>query len=176
MLLLAPMDASEVLSTIAQLALGLVGFTGVVIAVDREKADVSRVDAFRLNVLLYSGSAAMFLALLPMGLEFLNLNENDIWKLSNLGHAIFAFGFLTWFFPASRLTMQSAPEIFNITVWRFYLAGHLANGILQILAMLGAVNKQAIGIYIFGLFWLLFISLVQFRRMLLIHQRKNNGD
>ena len=176
MLLLASMDASQALSTIAQLALGLVGFTGVVIAVDQDKAEVSRVDAYRLNVLLYSSSGAMFLALLPLGLEFLNLTENDIWKLSNLGHAIFAFAFLMWFIPASRLTMQAAPEIFNFAVWRSYLAGHLANGILQILAVLGVANKQAIGIFIFGLFWLLFISLVQFRRMLLIHQRKNNGD
>lgn len=170
------MDATEALSTVAQLALGLVGFTGVVIALDREPAKVSRVDAYRLNVLIFSSSAAMFLALIPLGLEFLNLKEVDIWKLSNLLHAIFAFGFSFWFVPASRSIRQIAPEIFNLPVWWFFFTGYLFNGVLQVLAAIGLLHEQVVGIYLIGLFWLLFISLLQFRRMLLIHQRKHSGE
>ena len=176
MLLLGSMDATEALSTVAQLALGLVGFTGVVIALDHEPAEVSRVDAYRLNVLIFSSSGAMFLALIPLGLQFLNLTEIDTWKLSNLLHAIFAFSFSIWFVPASRSIRQIAPEIFHLPVWGTYLAGYLLNGVLQGLAAIGVLQEQAVGIYLISMFWLLFISLLQFRRMLLIHQRKHTGD
>lgn len=176
MLLLALMDATEALSTVAQLALGLVGFTGVVIALDRKPAEVSRTEAYRLNILIFSSSGAMFLALVPLGLGFFSLSEIYLWKISNLIHAMFAFGFSFWFVPNSQLIMRVAPEIFHLPVWRFFLIGYLLNGILQILAAIGVLQDGEVGIYLLGLIWLLFVSLVQFRRMLLIQQNKRNGD
>ena len=176
MLLLKPMDASEILSTIAQLALGLIGFSGVVIALDQDHTEVSRVDAYRLYVLIFSGSGAMFLALFPLGLGFLGLPEIDIWKISNLVHSLFAWLFIGWFVPASYSTGKIAPEIFHASSMAVYVGGYLLNAVLQGRAAMGALQEQAVGIYIFGLIWLLFVSLLRFRRMLLIHQNKHSGD
>lgn len=170
------MQGSEVLTTIAQLALGLAGFSGVVIALDHEPTQISRVGAFRLNVLLLTSGGAMFLAIAPLGLQHFGLSEAEIWKLASILQAIFALGFLLWFWPATLATRKIAPEIFHTTVMMTYFGGNLLNLVLQIIAALGLVENQAIGIYLLGLMWLLFNSFLQFRRMLLVHQSKHRND
>jgi hypothetical protein len=170
------MESTEILSTLAQIALGLVGFTGVVIALDHEPSEMNRVRAFRMNVLVFPSSGALFLALLPLVLNFLFVDTGELWKISNAANAIFTLGYLAWIVPASRATMKVAPEIFNMSVWRFFVSGHWINVLIQILAVTPVLNKINVGVYLSGLLWLLFVSLVQFRRMLLIHQAKNHGD
>ena len=170
------MESTEILSALAQLALGLVGFTGVVIALDHEASEINRVRGYRLNVLLFPSSGALFLALLPLVLIFLVFDLGNIWKISNMAQALFELGYLVWFIPASRAIMKVAPEIFDMNVWRSFVGGHLANAIFQILAISEFFKDSNVGIYLAGLLWLLFVSLIQFRRMLLIHQAKNRGD
>jgi hypothetical protein len=53
------MESTEILSALAQLALGLVGFTGVVIALDHEASEINRVRDYRLNVLLFPSGGAL---------------------------------------------------------------------------------------------------------------------
>ena len=170
------MESTEILSALAQLALALVGFTGVVIALDHNPSEINHVRAYRLNVLVFPSSGALFLALLPLMLNFLVIDTESIWKISNIAQALFELGYLAWFIPASQAIMKVAPEIFDMRVWRFFVLGHVANAIFQFLAATEIFKDINIGIYLVGLIWLLFISLVQFRRMLLIHQAKNRGD
>ena len=53
------MESTEILSAIAQLALGLVGSSGVAIALDHEASEINRVRGYRLNVLLFPSSGAL---------------------------------------------------------------------------------------------------------------------
>lgn len=63
------MEEADTLATIAQISLGLAGFTGVVVSFDKINAALSRVDAFRLIILLSMSMGALMLALIPFGLH-----------------------------------------------------------------------------------------------------------
>jgi hypothetical protein len=166
------MEGSEVLSAVAQVALGLAGFTGVVISLGREPGGLSRVKAYRLSVLLLQAGAALLLSLIPFGLFYLNIGYQDVWRISSALMALFTILFLSWLLPRSREMMQIAPEIFNHPVFFVTCLGHVVNIILQAMNALNVFNTPVLGLYLFGLFWLLWMSLQQFGRMVFIPQRE----
>ena len=60
------LNPSETLSTIAELALGLAGFTGVLVVLGRQPGRFSPAEGFRLAVLLVASLSALFLSLVPL--------------------------------------------------------------------------------------------------------------
>ena len=55
----------EALSLIAEVALGIVGFSAVLIGLSRSADGFSEADDFRIQLLSFSGFGALFAALLP---------------------------------------------------------------------------------------------------------------
>lgn len=166
------MEGSEVLSAVAQVALGLAGFTGVVISLGRQPGGLSRVKAYRLSVLLLQAGAALLLSLIPFGLFYLSIRLPDVWRISSAVMAVFTALFLVWLLPRSREMMRIAPEIFNHPTFFVTCFGHFVNLILQAMNALNVFNPPVLGVYLFGLFWLLWMGLQQFGRMVFIPQKE----
>lgn len=168
------MEAADTLATIAQISLGLAGFAGVVVSFDKINADLSRVDAFRLMVLLSMSMGALILSLFPFGLHNLGLDKTQVWKISSIFSSLFSIGFVLWFGLAVKRIRAIAPEIFNTSSTLFYYLGHIINAWLQTSNVFGVWQVSPQGIYVFGLIWLLLIGLLQFWRMLFV-QRHSDG-
>ena len=61
------MDGADGLTAIAEVAIGLAGFSGVVVVLGRQPGEFTRVETGRLVVLLLSSLGAMFFALVRSG-------------------------------------------------------------------------------------------------------------
>ena len=84
---------SEMLLTIAELALGLAGFSGVVVGIQGARAGrLSRQDAFGLLHILSSSGAAMLFSLLPFALHEAGLSEAMAWTTTTLALGLTILG------------------------------------------------------------------------------------
>lgn len=79
------MQPSEALSTSAQLAVTLAGFAGVVVAFRSGSIhEWSKMDKFRLEILLSNSGLPFVLSLLAMALMATTISEQTIWRLCSL--------------------------------------------------------------------------------------------
>ena len=157
----------DALSTIAEIALGLAGFSGVVVVLGRQPGAFTRVEAGRLVLLLVSSIGAMFLALLPLSLAPLELSDSLLWRISAATFTAFCLGY--WLIGRSRVRIvrTHAPEVYSFAVSVFNYATVGTAVILQ-LVVLARPADLGPGFYVLGLLGLLLTATVQFVRMLFV--------
>jgi len=162
------MEEQEFLLTIAQTALGIAGFSGVMSAFMKRPGKLTAVETYRVAVLLGVSFGAMFLAFLPLVLDALGSAGSQLWAQASATMAAFSFVMLSVFLLASRRISRHAPEIFNWWVMGATSLGHLANIVLQLFNAMHASSLAGPGAYVLGLVWYLFHAALQFSRMLFI--------
>jgi len=145
-------------------AVALAGFAGIVTSIDRGAAVASNeVISFRVRNLVTSAVALVFLSLLPVLLEALELFPSSLWRRCCVVSAI-GIGSLTLSLLSARRRMTDGKDsglsrsLFaaNMTF------GALAFGVL-ITGASGAVPAR--GAYFAGLFYLLYLMCTLFHRM-----------
>jgi hypothetical protein len=142
------------LEAIAQIAIALTGFTGIVVALgERELGDWTPVDRFLLRALLYWSLGTMFLALLPSGLSTVRALPEP-WRVAHGIFALFHAAVFIWFFrERSRLAWPPtrSTEKAILTV---------GSGVLlaEILVALGFLANLAPFLYLVALLWFLFLA------------------
>jgi hypothetical protein len=159
-------DPTELLATIAELALGLAGFSGVMTAFMQRPGRLTEVETYRIAVLLGASLGALFLALLPLALMQFGLEARALWRDAGLSMLAFAAVGGALYLRSSRRVARHAPEIFNRSVFIGLAAGHVANFVLQVAAL--TVLEPSPGPYVVGLIWFLLHAAVQFARILLV--------
>ena len=157
----------DALSTIAEIALGLAGFSGVVVVLGRQPGAFSRVEAGRLVLLLVSSIGAMFLALLPLSLAPLELSDSLLWRVSAGTFTGFCVGYGLIGRSRVRIVRADAPEVYSSAVSVFNYATVGTAVILQ-LVVLARPTDLGPGFYVLGLLSLLLTATVQFVRMLFV--------
>jgi hypothetical protein len=164
------LDGTDALTTIAEVAVGLAGFSGVVVVLGRQPGQFSRVEAGRLVVLLLSSFGALFFALMPFALFPLGLNPAAVWRTAGGLVAVFALSHLAISYAELLRVRREAPEIYNRSV-----AGtHFTILVVVLLLQLVGVAKGgdlALSLYIFGLLGLLAVAAFQFVRILFVRPR-----
>jgi hypothetical protein len=160
------MEEKELLLTMAQSALGIAGFSGVMSAFMKRPGKLTAVETYRVAVLLGISFGAMFLAFLPLALEALGSSGPRLWVEASATLAAFSLVALTVFLLASWRISRQAPEIFSGWVMGATALGHLVNIVLQLVNT--ASDAAGAGIYVVGLLWYLVHAATQFSRMLFI--------
>jgi hypothetical protein len=143
--------------TVAQIAITLTGFTGVVVAFGRgELREWSPEETFFLQALLSWSLGTMFLALVPSGLSALSA-LHEPWRAAHGLFALFHGGvFLWWYRAAQRIGLPTtAGSIAAIAVGAVILAG-------EILVALGLLGGVAATLYLVALLWFLLLGAIMF--------------
>jgi len=167
-------DLTEALATIAEVAVGLAGFSGIVVVLSRTyERRLTPLERYRLFILLVPSLATSFLALITLALF-----AADVPGAFRIGSAFLA-AFCLWF-PASRVRKtvhfyRLVPELFNQGVLWGMLTGYLVVASLSLLHAFGVIS-EAPEILLLGLLWPLFQSAVQFARMLFIRPTDPDAD
>src|SRR5512139_786601 len=78
------MDISEALLTLAQVAVGLIGFSSVLIALSGEPRNWSALDKYRITGMLGNS-----ICLLPFVLTFLGVGDPAFWRVSAGAFTVF---------------------------------------------------------------------------------------
>ena len=160
---------AETLGTIAQLGLGLAGFSGIALVLTRGGAELSRLEVDRLGIMLGSSLGASFLGLLPLVIGAYVEAEGHGCRIASGAMAVYTAGFLRYYVRATLRMRAEAPELVTPLPFGSVTAGHAANLMLQIGAAAGLL--ACVPVYLTGLTWLLFHGAYQFGRILFIRPR-----
>tara|TARA_A100000171_G_scaffold35847_1_gene34493 strand:+ start:4315 stop:4803 length:489 start_codon:yes stop_codon:yes gene_type:complete len=79
------MEYSDLLNTLAQIALGTLGFTGVVVALKNNADDLDNHEKIRFQALVTTTLTALVGSLLPQVISIATEDTSQIWRLANLG-------------------------------------------------------------------------------------------
>jgi hypothetical protein len=75
-------DLGTALSTYAQVAIGLAGFSSILIALSGRPSLWGPIDSFRITILLTSSFLSVLLSLLPITLAFFSMADASVWRIS----------------------------------------------------------------------------------------------
>ena len=154
--------------TIAEISLGLAGFSGLIVALRKKSGPFTDVQKFRLYVLFGLTFGAMFLSLLPHLLVNLQIPDARLWFDCSIAMISFSLVFSIWMIRAGRRTATVAPEIFNWAIFFALTFGHGITILLQFAVIAGIIEDRAPGAFMLGLVWYLLHATFQFVRMLFV--------
>ena len=159
------------LQTIAEISIGLAGFSGLVVALRKGSGSLDDIQKYRLRILFSLSFGAMFLSLLPDTLVNFWVPDERIWIDSSAAIFACSFFFTAWWIVSSRRMARIAPEIFNWIAFSTMAIGHTIVLLLQLAVMLGLLENRAPGVIALGLIWYLVHAAQQFVRMLFVQPR-----
>ncbi|MEJ2371434.1 MAG: hypothetical protein P8Y07_11385 [Gemmatimonadales bacterium] len=164
----AQMQSLDVASTIAEIAVGLAGFSGLALVLGRRQDRLTSVEKYRLILLLTPSLLALFLAVAPLALLETGIRPPVLWRAASGVQALICVGLVVGFAPWTGRVMREAPEIFHWPQFTLVAGGYVVNGLLQGLHAAGFFGSQNAGIYLVGLVFLLLHAGHQFVRILLV--------
>jgi len=169
------MDGAESFSTIAEVAIAFLGFTGVVGVFAGRSHPIAV--SFRLWVMVEFGLALLLLALLPMVLHHLGWAAPRLWVACSIATLLFLVGHLVFVVPRIARYMRSGvwdgvPTVLNYSFPALYFACLVT----QVFNALGVGLGRSHGGYLLGLFLLLAASGFNFISMLVALRSSQSGQ
>ena len=164
------MSEAETLTAIAELALGLAGFSAIVIALG-ERSGRTSVDRLAVIFLLSASFVTLFLALTPLVLVALGLSESSSFRASSAVMVIVAIVWLVALVPPGfreNVLQPMKQSVFTVIV----LGLAVANIVLQGVSAARLIGVDPFGIYLVGLFAYLLGAAATFFRILLFVTRR----
>ena len=160
------MELPGSLQTIAEISIGLAGFSGLIVALRKDLGTISEIQKYRLQILLSLSFGALFLSLLPELLLSFEVGIDGVWKLSSICLSFYSVLFLTWWISASRRIKITNAEIFNWFAFSRMVAGHIVVLLVQLAFIFSILDIAGAAAYSLALVWYLLHSAQQFTRML----------
>jgi hypothetical protein len=166
------MTSEGFLLAVAQIAVALAGFSGLVVATrGASPAGWSTRDTWSLAGMFGASIGALFLALLPSLLFFLGLPTEVVWMLASLLMAAFLVAFsltMGWFCRKLSRSGQPPRVRYFSTAATLLL---LVCGCLAGLGALGIFGRAVTGVFILGLMACLLVSALALVVFLMIFAR-----
>jgi hypothetical protein len=158
-------DLAGALLTFAQVAIGLAGFSAILVALSGKPHQWTPVDAFRIRNILAFSFQSVFLSLVPFVLAFFSLPQSTVWRVSLLILAIATLGGVL--LVVSGVYRLSPPEraVLNAVVVSTVIAILCFMAAVELLAAFGIVHRAS-GVFFLGLVVLLGISTALVARFL----------
>lgn len=159
------MDVASALLTFAQVAIGLAGFSAILVALSGKPHQWTPVDSFRIRNILAFTFQSVFLSLIPFVLAFFSLPQSTVWQLSLLILAIATLGDVLLTLSGVYRLSPSERAVLNAVVVSSVTAVLCVMAAVELLAAFGIV-RPASGVFFLGLVVLLGISTVLVARFL----------
>jgi hypothetical protein len=143
------------LHTIAQVAIALIGFSGIVsIFGERSKLKWTAQESLHLFTLLAPSLTVLFCSFVPILLATLSLNEETIWRISNLVLGVLHAAIFCRFLLSARNMKVSTEQKVSTSLGALVITAHF-------LAVFG-INPWYDFTFIFGLLWFLYVGISHF--------------
>lgn len=157
-------SASDALLTLAEVAVGLVGFTGIVLALTRGDTAVSASEALQLKELIRGGLAGVGLALLPVGAELAGAGGPALWRTVSAAHVVLVL-VGPWFILTRQIRGLPAAERDAALYFCNFVVAPLVV-LFQLGNALGWPFPPNAGVYFYGVCGTLVNTSVLFGRLL----------
>jgi|SRR6266568_1153660 len=163
------MQPSEALSASAQVAVALAGFAGVVVAFrSRSVHEWSKIDKFRLQILLTNSAVPFVLSIFAMVLLSTSLDAPTIWRLCSIFAFVVLVGIGASYGSAFR---RFAPQEFRASGGKAWImrAGGLIAVAVTLLQLYNVVRLQIFWPFFVAVATLLLFAMLQFILLVSIH-------
>ena len=150
------MEHSDLLNTLAQIALGTLGFTGVVVALKHSSDNWDNYEKIRFQALVTTTLTAMVGSILPQIISIATVNDNLVWRLANLGIGIMHlanFGSIIYsaFKFKIKPELRGFKDILDTIIGPSLIIMHFLAALgyipwLKLLLVIGVVQQLYIGI------------------------------
>jgi hypothetical protein len=158
-------DIASALLTFAEVAVGLAGFSAILVALSGRPHQWTPVDAFRIRNILAFSFQSIFLSLIPFVLTFLALPSAMVWQVSLLILAAATLGDVVLTLSGVYRLSLSERAVLKGVVVVTVIASLCAMAVLELLAAFSIVHAPS-GVFFLGLVVLLGISTVLVARFL----------
>jgi hypothetical protein len=158
-------DIASALLTFSTVAIGLAGFSTILVALSGKPHQWTPVDAFRIRNILSFSFQSVFLSLIPFVLAFFSLPESTVWQVSLLTIAIATLGSVLLTIRGVFRLSLSERAVLNPIVVSSVAATLCAMAAVELSAAFGIV-RPASGVFFLGLVVLLGVSAVLVARFL----------
>jgi hypothetical protein len=157
-------ELSDAFLTLAEIGVGLAGFSSIALALTRRDAPLTPAQAIYVRELILNSLAVIFMALLPVGLILVGIPDSIIWRGLSAFHAALIV-FVAW--PVLLLQVRGI-EVGDRdqAIYVVVLAVQLATVVLQSLNFSGILFSPSGGVYFFSLLGPLAIGTIHFARLL----------
>ena len=149
----------EAFMGLAQIGVGLAGFSGIALALATGRHNFTASDRALVAFLLVNSGAVVFLGVLPVGIAMLGVPPEALWRGCSAAHAL-GIAFVIWplFGPRALLNPRSLLWGMRFNVLTILLA--------QLLNSLGWLFTPSEGIYFLAVFFILPGTAIAFARLL----------
>ena len=158
-------DVANALLALAQVAVGVAGFSAILIALSGKPHQWTPVDAFRIRNILALSFQSVFLSLVPFVLAFFSLPEPTVWRVSLLILAIGSLGGVVLVLTGVYRLSSSERAVLKTLVVSSVAAVLCVMAAAELLAAFGIV-RPASGVFFLGVVALLGVSTVLVARFL----------
>ena len=161
---MADLQATEVLTVIAEISIALAGFSGIVVAFRQRGIEAwPPHELIRLRFMLGIACVTLLFSLLPFVPHHLGARTSATWELSSVvfSAGLFGVSFVAYVGTKAYLNRLSRAWFFT------YLTGSIASALGLLCNGLGVFGAAYPGVYLVGLGWLLFFSTTLFVRLVL---------
>ena len=161
------MEAEPILGVYAQLAVFIVGLSGIAGVVGhRATGNWQIADYFRFWTMMTSGFLLLFQALFPILLHSFSLTPEAVWGWSSAAVALIVCGLLSWRL-ANHKRQQPDPR-FSVIVWWLGTTLQTAIAIILILNAASLGFKGTFAPYLLAMSLTLALSCMAFIRLLIV--------
>jgi hypothetical protein len=153
---------------LAEFAVALAGFTGVVIVFRRSDDELHPADGIRVFMALVPTLVCAFLAILPLGLELAGVSAGSMWVLAGIAHAV-ALGLLLAVIGVrlARLS-EAARAVLSGPLTTFFFLLLSASVVVNLLSATAVVSVPPAASYFFALMAMLASGATVFARIVFI--------
>ena len=151
------------LQLIAEIALGILGFSAILIGLSRKSDGFSAPDNFRIQLLSYSSIGAMFCALIPFAV-FGNIHNETSWLIVNWILCLYSVLGL-FIFPkrVSSLRIQGYSDLFPLPLFIIQMGMLAVNFLISGLMIIDFIEAKE-NFYVFCLMLFLIQGSIAFVR------------
>ena len=162
------MEGSDILQTIAEVAIALTGFTGIVFALSGRTAEsISGVALIRFRILLIASLVALALALLPFFVHYVGASPGVTWSVCSAVVLAIMVPVVIHDHRAFRTYSNEIPEFDRRIAPLVVLLGSA----LWVVQVANVFILHDFAPYLAAALWFLGFSALQFTRLLLAHPK-----
>jgi hypothetical protein len=157
--------STDGLAVIAEVAIGLAGFSGILIVLTRPDGGFNPPERFRLRVLVFSSMGALFLAMIPFAVLDSDWSDHTSWQILGALVLIYTLYGLVSLPRISFELRRQYPDIFPLRLILTQVATHLGTLGLALPLCFGTSSNQQ-NLYTGALILILVHGAIAFVRLL----------
>jgi len=156
------------LTPLAELFIGIAGFSGIIVALSGASIASDPLDRFRVVALLFVALGGAFFAVVPLVLNDTGVPLKRTWVLASGTYAVYLGFYATWLIRQRYTLPTAALDSLHPIMWILALGGNAIAASLLFANAIGWPFETSAAFYLYSLLYGLLFSCLQFVRLLIV--------